>query len=55
MKTVVQAVVGIVLLGAGIGLAAEPEIGGLVTVGMCLFLAGATLCAVAIVDAVGIE
>ena len=42
---IVRAVAAVVLLGAGIGLAASPEIGGLVAVGFCLFVAGVAVAA----------
>lgn len=52
---IARAVLGVVLLGVGIGLAASPEIGGWVTVGFCLFVAGVALAAGAVLDVLGVD
>jgi hypothetical protein len=45
----------VVLTGVGIGLAASPEIGGLVSVGFVCFVAGVAFVASALVDVLGVE
>jgi hypothetical protein len=52
---IVRAVLGVVLIGVGVGLAASPEIGGLVSVGFVCFVAGVAFVASALVDVLGVE
>ena len=52
---ILRAVLGVVLIGVGVGLAASPEIGGLVAVGFCLFVAGVAFAASVLVDVLGVE
>ena len=51
----VRAVLAVVLIGVGVGLAASPEIGGYVTVGFVLFVAGVALATSVVLDAIGVE
>lgn len=53
--TIARAVAGVLLMGIGTGLAASPEIGGWITVGFCLFVAGAALAAGAVADVIGVD
>jgi hypothetical protein len=52
---IVRAVLGVVLIGAGVGLAASPEIGGYVAVGFVLFVIGVAFAASVLVDLLGVE
>jgi hypothetical protein len=45
----------VVLTGVGIGLAASPEIGGLVSVGFMCFVAGITLATSAVLDVLRVD
>ena len=49
---IARSVAAAVLAAAGVGLATSPEIGGLVTVGFVLFVAGAVFAASVIADLV---
>ena len=48
--TTIRIIGGAVLVGVGVALSLSPQIGGQVTVGFCLFVAGVVLAAGAIVD-----
>ena len=52
---IARTVAGLALTGIGVSLAASPEIGGYVTVGFCLFVAGVSLLAGVLVDVWGVE
>jgi hypothetical protein len=52
---ILRAVLAAVLLGVGIGLAASPEIGGLVSIGFVCFVAGIALATSAVLDVLGVE
>jgi hypothetical protein len=52
---ILRAVLGVALIGVGVGLAASPEIGGLVSVGFVCFVAGIALATSAVLDVLRVE
>lgn len=53
--TTLRIITGTLLVGVGVGFAASPEIGGLVTIGFCLFVAGVALVAGAVLDVLEVD